>query len=63
MSEPIVTVMGNVATDVRTTVTKRGVSFSSFRMACHGRRYDPQSRRWVDNKPSFYNVICCNTLA
>lgn len=63
MSEPIVTVMGNVATDVRTTTTKRGVSFASFRMACHGRRWDPQSRRWVDNKPSFFNVICWRSLA
>lgn len=63
MSEPIVTVMGNVATDVRTRTTKRGVPVSSFRLACQGRRYDPQSRRWVDDKPSFYNVVCWKSLA
>ncbi|HEY9410253.1 MAG TPA: single-stranded DNA-binding protein [Jiangellaceae bacterium] len=63
MSEPIVTVMGNVATDVRTRTTKRGVPVSSFRLACQGRRYDAASRRWVDDKPSFYNVVCWKSLA
>lgn len=63
MSDAIVTAVGNVATDVRFKVSKSGMPVAYFRLACHRRRYDAQTRRWSDDQPSFYSVVCFKGIA
>ncbi|WP_157987958.1 single-stranded DNA-binding protein [Jiangella endophytica] len=58
MSEVMITVVGNVATEPRLDATKKGETFASFRLACNGQRYDTRARSWVDDDTSFYTVYC-----
>lgn len=58
MSEVMITVVGNVATEPRLDETKKGETFASFRLACNGQRYDSRARSWVDDDTSFYTVYC-----
>jgi single-strand DNA-binding protein len=63
MSDPTITAVGNVATDIKHRLTRSGLSVANFRLACHRRRYDAASRRWTDDTPSFYTVVCWKGLA
>lgn len=58
MTEAVITIRGNVASDVSIRITGSGVPVASFRLACNGRRYDSRARSWVDDDPSFYTVCC-----
>ncbi|WP_162605965.1 single-stranded DNA-binding protein [Jiangella aurantiaca] len=58
MSEVMITVVGNVATEPRLDKNKNGDAFASFRLACSGARYDSRTRSWVDEDTSFYTVYC-----
>lgn len=62
MYETIVTVVGNVASDVRHTLTPRGVHLASFRLAATPRRYDRNSG-WVDGHTNFFSITCWRALA
>lgn len=62
MNETTVTVVGNVASDVRHVTTARGVSLASFRLASTPRRFD-RNLGWVDGTTSFYSVTCWRHLA
>ncbi|MGH3341322.1 MAG: single-stranded DNA-binding protein [Carbonactinosporaceae bacterium] len=63
MSETLVTVIGNVAQDVRHVQTKQGVHIASFRIASGTRRYDRVVGRWVDGETNFLTVTCWRVLA
>ena len=62
MNDAIVTITGNVATDVRHVETDTGVHITSFRLATTPRRLD-RERRWVDGETSYVTVNCWRVLA
>lgn len=63
MSEAIVTLIGNIASDVRTMTSERGTAITSFRFAQTPRRIDRNTGRWGDGPTSFYSVTCWRGLA
>jgi single-strand DNA-binding protein len=63
MNETIVTMCGNLVTDVRSTTTPGGVSFASFRMGSSSRRFDRRTQVWVDADPIYVTVNCWRALA
>lgn len=62
MNETVVTVVGNVASEVRHHVTARGVQLASFRVASTPRWFD-RNQGWTDGATSFYSVTCWRQLA
>ncbi len=63
MSEAIITLVGNIASDVRTVKSERGTAITSFRFAQTPRRIDRNTGRWGDGPTSFYGVTCWRSLA
>jgi single-strand DNA-binding protein len=63
VNETSVTVVGNLVDDPRLRSTDAGVVVASFRVASTSRRYDRESRRWVDSASLFLSVSCWRTLA
>jgi single-strand DNA-binding protein len=63
MNEPMVTMSGNVAQDLRHVTTEQGVPITSFRLASTRRQYDRSAGRWVDGETTFVNVTCWRALA
>jgi single-strand DNA-binding protein len=63
INEPQVTVIGNVAQDVRHVRTAQGVPITTFRVASTRRQYDRAAGRWVDGETTFVNVTCWRALA
>jgi single-strand DNA-binding protein len=63
VNETSVTVVGNLVDDPRLRSTDAGVDVASFRVASTSRRYDRESRRWVDSASLFLSVSCWRTLA
>ena len=63
MSDGFITLVGNVASDVRTVKSERGTAITSFRFAHTPRRFNPQAGRWGDGPTSFYGVTCWRSLA
>ncbi|MER7662394.1 MULTISPECIES: single-stranded DNA-binding protein [unclassified Streptomyces] len=62
MNDTMVTVVGNVATNVDYRETASG-GVARFRIAVTPRRWDRQSASWTDGYTSFYTVIAWRTLA
>jgi single-strand DNA-binding protein len=56
-------VVGNVATQPKTALTKNGHVVASFRLASSVRRFDKVTRDWVDDDPSYITVVCWRRLA
>ncbi|GDY32338.1 single-stranded DNA-binding protein [Gandjariella thermophila] len=63
MNETNVTMVGNVASDLRQRRTAEGAKWVSFRMASTERRFDPETGRWVDGRQVFATVNCWKRLA
>jgi single-strand DNA-binding protein len=63
MSDGIITLVGNVASDVRTIKSERGTVITSFRFAHTPRKFNQQAGRWGDGPTSFYGVTCWRSLA
>ncbi|WP_327681378.1 single-stranded DNA-binding protein [Kitasatospora sp. NBC_00458] len=63
MNETLVTVIGNVATDVSYTRTAGGVPVATFRLASTERRYDRAGEAWVDGETQWVTVTAWRTLA
>jgi single-strand DNA-binding protein len=63
MNETVVTMCGNLVTDVRNTTTPSGISFATFRMGSSSRRFDRRSQVWVDADPIYVTVNCWRALA
>ncbi|MEO3973927.1 single-stranded DNA-binding protein [Streptomyces sp. CAU 1734] len=62
MQETLVTVAGNVATNVETRETASGMMVR-FRFAVTPRRWDRQSESWTDGHTAFYTVFAWRALA
>jgi len=57
MSQPIITVVGHVATKPRLTTTRHGRSMTVFRIAYTHRRRNRNTGFWEDGDTSWYRVI------
>lgn len=62
MSEANVTVVGNVASDVKSYPANNG-SVTSFRLASQRRYYNRRTGRWVEEEAAFYRIVCWRGLA
>lgn len=62
-NEIAINVSGHAVSDPERRVTSGGVAVTSFRFACHSRRWDPSAGRSVDNPSSYYTVSCWRQLA
>jgi single-strand DNA-binding protein len=62
VNDTMVTVVGNVATNVDYRESAAG-GMARFRFAVTPRRYDRQSGSWTDGHTSFYTVIAWRSLA
>jgi single-strand DNA-binding protein len=56
MSETLVTVVGNVATQPVLKNTASGIPMARFRLATTERRWDRAADRWMDGHTSFFTV-------
>ncbi len=63
MNDTMVTLVGNVASELRVASTGTGVPVTSFRLASSRRRFDRESGRWSDAETNFVTVVCWRTLA
>jgi single-strand DNA-binding protein len=63
MNETVVTICGNLASDVRSTTTSGGLAFATFRLGSSSRRFDRRSQVWVDADPIYVSVNCWRALA
>lgn len=57
MSQPIITVVGNVATKPRLTTTRQGKPMTMFRVAYTHRRRNRNTGFWEDGDTSWYRVV------
>ncbi|MFF8843017.1 single-stranded DNA-binding protein [Streptomyces sp. NPDC015127] len=62
MNDTMVTVVGNVATNVEYRETATG-GMARFRFAVPSRRWDRQNGNWADGPTSFYTVFAWRSLA
>ncbi len=62
MSDTMVTVVGNAATNVEYRETATG-GVARFRIAVTPRRWDKQSGMWADGHTNFYTVFAWRSLA
>ncbi|MFJ3706978.1 single-stranded DNA-binding protein [Streptomyces sp. NPDC090053] len=62
MSDTLVTLVGNVATQPEFRESVAG-GMSRFRFAVTPRRWDRQKQNWADGPTSFYTVLAWRTLA
>ena len=63
MNETLVTVAGNVASEIRERVTAAGVRVASFRLASTERRYNKELHAWRDGDTVYYTVTCWRSMA
>jgi len=63
MNETMISIAGNVATDLRFVRSERGTPLASFRLASTARRYDRSQGGWVDGRTTFVTVVCWRSLA
>lgn len=63
MNESFVTVVGNVVSDPVSRPTKMGRPFASLRVASTTRRWDTETRTFVDGSTNYVNVAAFNALA
>lgn len=62
MSEILVTLVGNVATQPELKQTSAGVPVARFRVATTERRFDRAGDRWTDGHTSFFTVWAWRSL-
>jgi single-strand DNA-binding protein len=63
MNETVMTVVGNVITEVRSRLTSDGVRVASFRVASNERRFDKEAGQWADGDRLYLTVTCWRKLA
>jgi len=63
VNETVATLVGNVASDIRTTTSQAGVPISSFRVASTTRRFDRGRGGWADVDTLYVTVVCWRGLA
>ena len=63
MNGTMVTLVGNVVSEVKYSTTTGGVPVANFRLSATDRRYDRQRQGWVDGDTSLFLVWCWRWLA
>lgn len=63
MNETMMTVAGNLVSDVDFRTTVRGDALARFRVASTVRRYDRPSGRWLDGDTAYWNVTAWRRAA
>jgi single-strand DNA-binding protein len=63
MNETMMTVSGNLVSDVDFRVTARGDALARFRVASTIKRYDRASGRWLDGDTTYWNVTAWRRAA
>jgi single-strand DNA-binding protein len=63
MNETMISIAGNVATEIRFLRSDRGTPLASFRLASTPRRYDRSQGGWVDGRTTYVTVVCWRALA
>jgi single-strand DNA-binding protein len=63
MNETMMTVSGNVVSDVDFRVTARGDALARFRVASTIKRYDRGSGQWLDGDTTYWNVTAWRRAA
>ncbi|MGB7983187.1 MAG: single-stranded DNA-binding protein [Candidatus Nanopelagicales bacterium] len=63
MNETIVTVAGNLVSDVEQGVTSRGDAMARFRVASTVKRYDRTTGTWSDGDTAYWNVTAWRRAA
>jgi single-strand DNA-binding protein len=63
LNETFVTVVGNLVDDPKLRTLEAGHDVASLRIASTSRRFDRDSRRWVDSGQLFLGVSCWRELA
>lgn len=63
MNETMMTVSGNLVSDVDLRVTTRGDSLARFRVASTIKRYDRASGQWLDGDTTYWNVTAWRRAA
>ena len=63
MNETMLTVSGNLVSDVDFRVTARGDALARFRVASTVKRYDKASGRWLDGDTTYWNVTAWRRAA
>lgn len=63
MNDTVITVLGNVGSDIRQVVTAKGAVLTSFRLASTPRWSDKQTGEWVDGTTTWYSVVAWRNLA
>ena len=63
MNETMMTVAGNLVSDVDFRVTARGDALARFRVASTVKRYDRASGQWLDGDTSYWNVTAWRRAA
>ena len=56
MNETMMTVSGNLVSDVTLGATTRGDAMARFRMASTTKRYDRTTGQWLDGDTTYWNV-------
>jgi single-strand DNA-binding protein len=62
MNETNATIVGNIATDLRSSRSKDGVPITTFRIASTTRRFE-RGKGWADVDTLFVTVVCWRQLA
>lgn len=63
MNETMITIVGNVISEVKPRRTADGVKLVSFRVASNERRFDRTTEQWVDGDRLYVTVTCWRKLA
>jgi single-strand DNA-binding protein len=63
MNETLMTVSGNLVSDVDFRVTPRGDALARFRVASTVTRYDRASGQWIDGDTNYWNVTAWRRAA
>jgi single-strand DNA-binding protein len=63
MNDTVITIQGNIITDIVLRTTKGGHDVASFRLASTPRKFDKATNQWIDGHPSFFSVSCWRNLA
>ncbi len=63
MNETMLTVSGNLVSDVDFRVTARGDALARFRLASTVKRYDRASGQWLDGDTAYWNVTAWRRAA
>ncbi|MEQ4205628.1 single-stranded DNA-binding protein [Actinopolymorpha sp. B17G11] len=63
MNETMISIAGNVATEIRFLRSDRGTPLASFRLASTSRRFDRSQGGWVDGRTTYVTVVCWRALA